>query len=222
MKKLKLICVYLIAVMVMVACDNRKDEKGSDKGDNYGVNDEDDAKDEAGDAGDDQKDAAEEANEEKLESARAERNANFVVESGLGNQYEIEAARLALMKGKHAKVKEYANMMVSDHNTAGDELKSLAGRKNITMTNTLTSKYQDKLQKLTDAKAGEEFDKEYMSQMVSSHKTMIDDFEDIAEGDKNDSELQAWTTKMLPKLKSHHEMAQRTEEAVKDSYNNKK
>ena len=75
-------------------------------------------------------------------------------------------------------------MMVKDHTKAADELKSLAAQKNITLPSAVsdeTRKHIDDLSK----KTGKDFDKDYMDMMVSDHKNVIDNFEDMAKNSKD-------------------------------------
>jgi putative membrane protein len=56
---------------------------------------------------------------------------NFISAAMMANAMEVEAAQLALEKSRNLEVKDFANMMVSDHGKATKQLKDLAGRKRV-------------------------------------------------------------------------------------------
>src|SRR5215204_6234316 len=58
---------------------------------------------------------------------------NFWSKAAQGGMAEVELAKLALQKSTNADVKKFAQMMVTDHTKANDELKALAAKKNVTL-----------------------------------------------------------------------------------------
>jgi predicted outer membrane protein len=67
-------------------------------------------------------------------------------------------------------------MMVTDHSKAGEELKQVASRSNIDVPAEMDEKHRDlseRLSKLT----GAEFDREYMSAMVTGHQEVVEKLE---------------------------------------------
>jgi putative membrane protein len=165
----------------------------------------------------DTKEVAEEQNEEKFDDSNIEKDTEFAVNTADAGMLEVELGKLAQTNAASPEVKKFAQMMVDEHTKANDELKAVAQQKNITLPPTLGEKCQKKYNDLAEEK-GEEFDKEYMSFMVSDHKDVIDAFEKQAEKG-NDADLKSWASGKLPTLRHHLEMAQAAEEVVK---NNKK
>lgn len=162
----------------------------------------------------DSTEVAEEQNEEKFEDSDAEEGAEFAVEAANGGLLEVQLGTLALTKATTPEVKQFAQMMVDEHGKANNELKALAQQKNITLPTTMSDDYQKKYDKLNE-KSGIEFDKEYMDLMVKDHKEDVRKFEKQAEkGD--DSDIKAWASRTLPTLKHHLEVAEATEEIVKE------
>jgi putative membrane protein len=95
--------------------------------------------------------------------------------------------------------------MVDDHSKAGDELKSLAASKSVTLPMDVgkdNKSIMDKLAKLS----GADFDREYMKHMVKDHNTDVALFEKEAKSGK-DAETKAWAEKTLPTLREHQTMA---------------
>jgi len=56
---------------------------------------------------------------------------NFISDAIMANAMEVEAGQIALEKSRNQKVKDYANMMVTDHGGAAKELKDLANKKRV-------------------------------------------------------------------------------------------
>ena len=71
-----------------------------------------------------------------------ERRQPFRDGSGEGSMAEVELGQLAADKASNAKVKEFGQRMVTDHGKAGDELKTLAASKNITLPTAINAKQQ--------------------------------------------------------------------------------
>ena len=96
--------------------------------------------------------------------------------------------------------------MVKDHSKDRDELKLLAAKKNISIPDVPGEHYQKHIDDL-EKKKGSEFDKDYISFMVSDHHDDIDAFEKEAKNGK-DADLVSFANKGLPILKEHLNMAE--------------
>ena len=125
----------------------------------------------------------------------------FVEKAALGGMTEVQASKLAESKTSNPAVKDFATHMVGDHTKAGDELTKIAAGKSVTTPGTLDKSHQgdvDKLAKLS----GDDFDKAYVKQMLSDHKSTVSLFEKEAKSGK-DADLQAFAGKTLPTLQGH-------------------
>ena len=162
----------------------------------------------------DSKKVAEERNDKKFEDSTIQDDSKFAVKAADGGMMEVELSKLALTKSTSPEVKKLAKMMVDDHTAANNELKKLAGTKNISVPATVST---DRQEKLTDfmKKTGNDFDKDYASYMVSDHKDAIELFKKQAEKGK-DTELKSWAAGKLSTLEHHLQIAQSTEELVKN------
>ncbi|HKQ09142.1 MAG TPA: DUF4142 domain-containing protein [Blastocatellia bacterium] len=131
---------------------------------------------------------------------------DFMTKAAVGGMEEVELGRLATQKAANADVKAFGQRMVDDHSRAGNELKSLAAQKNVTLPTALDQQHQadvDKLSKLS----GAAFDREYMSMMVKDHVEDVAEFErEAATG--SDSDVKAWAGRTVPTLRQHLQMAQ--------------
>lgn len=157
----------------------------------------------------DPKEQADSINQSRIEEATpsttspavSEADTKFAVDAANGGMAEVQLGQAAEAKATDPKVKEFAAMMVADHTKANDELKSLAGIKNIALPAAVSEEMQKTATDI-NAKTGKDFDKAYVDQMVKDHKKTVALFED---GQKNvkDAELRAFIDKTLPVLKSH-------------------
>jgi putative membrane protein len=111
--------------------------------------------------------------------AVVEDDAKFVVDAGNGGMTEVELSKLAQQKGTNAKAKEFADMMVMDHNKANEELKALAKAKNVTLPDSLNADSKKAWEDLSK-KSGADFDKAYINAMVDDHKKTVSLFEDAS------------------------------------------
>ena len=170
-----------------------------------------------GDGRKDSTEAAEDQNEETVDNKK-EDDAEFAVEAADAGMLEVQLGTLAATKASSPQVKQYAQMMVDDHTKANNELKALAQQKNITLPTTLSNENQRRYDNFNE-KTGEDFDKEYVDQMVKDHRDVIDDFEKQAENG-NDPELKSWASSKLTALRHHLEEAERIQETLKN--NNKR
>lgn len=128
-------------------------------------------------------------------------DAAFAVEAASGGMMEVQLGNYAQQNALSQRVKNFGAMMVKDHTKAGEELKNLASAKNITLPATPGNDAQKDMADLMKKK-GADFDKAYMSMMLSDHKTDIKDFEKAAK-DCKDSELKGFAGKTLPVLLIH-------------------
>lgn len=167
--------------------------------------------------------SANESNEVKQDSAEhsetapvsmvSEEDSKFVVEAASGGMMEVQLGELAQQKAANQKVKDFGAMMVRDHSKANDDLKTIAGSKNITLPPAPGEDHMDDIKKLSE-KSGKEFDKDYIKMMVDDHEKDIDHFEKCSK-DAKDAELKAYAAKTLPTLREHLAEAKKIWDVVK-------
>jgi putative membrane protein len=191
MKKIGLILALAIASLNFQACSENKKSGSTDSVEN-----------------------ANDANDEKEKQATGEDDDDneFAVKAANGGMLEMELARLVREKGQRSDVKEFAAMMMADHQKANDELKAIAGRKNITLPARLgddEQKHVDELAKLS----GTEFDKKYVDLMVDDHEKDVKLFKEAAD-DADDADLKAFAAKTLLTLQKHLERIKMIEKNI--------
>jgi putative membrane protein len=132
--------------------------------------------------------------------------ADFVKNAASGGMMEVQLGQLAQKNAKSQRVKNFGNMMVTDHSKANDELKSLASSKNISVPAAMKEDEQKDYNELSK-KTGADFDKAYMTMMVNDHKKDISEFKNASQGLK-DSDIKNFASKTLPVLQKHLDSAQ--------------
>jgi putative membrane protein len=94
----------------------------------------------------------------------------YVNEAAMTDKFEREAGQLAIVRGRAVEVKDYARMMVSDHNSSSDKIKDALkdANSNIKPPTKLDAVHQKKLDQLKGASEAN-FDRTYMDMMVKGH-----------------------------------------------------
>ena len=136
-----------------------------------------------------------------VNSSTASTGGDFWNEAAIGGMAEVELGRLASQKAKDAEVKKFAQMMVTDHSKANDELKSLAQKTGITLPTKLDSSHQADVDEL-QSESPADFDKEYVEMMVEDHEKDVAEFQKQADS-ATDPDAKAFAAKTLPVLKKH-------------------
>jgi len=154
----------------------------------------------------DSKKTAIKENEKKFETMKMEKDAEFVVKAYDASRFEVMAGELAKTKATSQQVKDLAMQVVKDHSMINSELKSLASKNNITVPEKISDKLQKKYDNLNE-KTSEDFDKDYLKDVVREHKDEIDLFEKQAEKGEMES-IKSWASGKIPTLQKHLEKAE--------------
>jgi putative membrane protein len=137
----------------------------------------------------------------------------FLTEAAQGGMAEVELGKLASTKSQNAEVKKFAEMMVTDHSKANNELKELAAKKNFSLPTEVSAKHKSLMDKLNGL-SGAAFDKAYVEAMVDDHEEDTEAFKDESE-DGKDADVKAWAGKTLPTLQKHLEMIKAIQSKMK-------
>lgn len=132
-------------------------------------------------------------------------DADFSVEAANGSMMEIQLAALAKTKAVNKRVRDFAAMMIEDHNKINAELKRIATAKNITLPEALSDETKDMIDKL-NKKEKSDFDRSYMNMMVKDHKNDVAEFTRMAR-DSKDPALRDFVKETLPILQKHLDSA---------------
>ena len=131
---------------------------------------------------------------------------------------EVELGKLAQERGTHADVKNYGQMMETDHRMASEELKEIANRADGKPAHDLAQKdahgehveLREELAKLS----GRDFDLRYLDEMIADHEKGIDRLEAQGQGADN-PQIREWAGKVLLKMRNHLAKAKAVQETVK-------
>lgn len=136
--------------------------------------------------------------------ARSDRN--FLEKAAQSGLKEVSVSQGVLNRITNPQVKQFAEMMVSEHSRANAELMTLAASKGVTLPAKET-KFADKWSKKTD-----EVDEDYMEEMVDDHDNAVKLYEKAAKSE--DAEIAAFARKTLPKLQQHFAQAKELKKMV--------
>ena len=125
----------------------------------------------------------------------------FAMMAAQGGMAEVQMGKLAAEKASNADVKAFGQQMVDDHTKAGDQLKGVAAKENISLPTTLTPKDQATYDKLNGL-SGAAFDKAYVADMVKDHEMDVKEFQKESTTGKDDA-IKGFATDTLPTLKGH-------------------
>jgi putative membrane protein len=130
---------------------------------------------------------------------------DFVLKAAIGGMAEVEASNLALQRTESPVIKQYAQMMVTDHTKSSAELARIAKSKGLSLPGTVPVEVQKKMDALKETQGNDGFDRQYMQMMVSDHAQTLTLFR-LAKT-YSDKELQNFASKSLPMLEMHFQQA---------------
>jgi len=170
--------------------------------------------------GDDDKDSVEMAKEENNRKDSSAANTgeftedyNFAVEATSGSRMEVQLGQYATQNAGSAAVKQFGQMMVTDHTKADSMLTDIARVKGLVIPSAPGDAHQKHIDELTKKK-GAAFDKAYMDMMVDDHEEDIKKFEDEAKNGKNE-DIRAFANQTLPVLRKHLDAAKKIKDGLK-------
>lgn len=135
----------------------------------------------------------------------------FVDKAGAGGLAEVEMGEVGVQKATSGQVKAFAKRVVTDHTKANEQLVIVTKGKGLEIPSSRSAMHKSIMDKFREAKAGKEFDRDYMEQMVQDHQIDIELFETAADDIKLDAELRAYAKNNLPTLRDHLKEAQTIE-----------
>jgi putative membrane protein len=131
----------------------------------------------------------------------ADPDASFYKKAAEGGLFEVEAGNQAQTKSNDQRVKDFGNMLASDHTAANEQLKSLAASKGVTLPTSASVGQMAEKTKL-DVLTGDTYDKSFIRGQIKAHQQTIALFhKEIGSG--QDADAKAFATSTLPTLKKH-------------------
>lgn len=139
----------------------------------------------------------------------------FMMEAAQSDMAELMTSKMAQQKGQSDAVKQYAQMMITDHTATSEKLTSMAQAKGVTLPTDVDGKHKRMAAKLEKAE-GARFDREYMQGQVKAHQDAVKLFERQAKNGR-DEDLKQFATATLPRLREHLQMAQKGSQGAAQS-----
>jgi putative membrane protein len=128
-------------------------------------------------------------------------SADFALKAAKGGMMEVELGRWAQQHSGNASIKDFGAMMVTDHSAAGNELRSIASTKNISLPAVPEGDVKLHIDNMKEKK-GAYFDRAYVDMMIEDHDKDVAEFEKAANS-LADQDLKNFAAKTLPTLKKH-------------------
>ncbi|HYE20175.1 MAG TPA: DUF4142 domain-containing protein [Tepidisphaeraceae bacterium] len=136
----------------------------------------------------------------------------FLASTAHSSTSELTLSQMALERASDPRVRQYAQMMVTDHTKQNAELARLAQAKGMDVParpDEAHAKTAATLRQLS----GQRFDREYMSEMVADHAKLLSKMQDKA-ASATDPEIRAWAAAQVPILRSHLDHARQINQAI--------
>ena len=125
---------------------------------------------------------------------------------------EIQASQAAGQLSQNQRVKDFAAMMIRDHGTWGDQLKSIAQSRNVSLPAAISDEHQKAVSEL-QKKSGAAFDRAYMHMMVRDHEGALKDFQ-TEQGTAQDSALLKFVNNTIPGIQMHLDSAKAIDKGI--------
>lgn len=164
--------------------------------------------------------------EASIRSADAAAAQAFVDKASQRSLTNVRTSEVALERATTPEVKEYAQMVIDQHTTASDELRTaMAGAMLTPPSMVLDADHQSRLDDITveeqgsapDPDAiGNAWDHDYIAMQIDLQSDTIDLYEDYAANGGND-QLRAYAEATVPTLKAQLEKAREIEGLVDDN-----
>jgi putative membrane protein len=142
-----------------------------------------------------------------------ETGSTFLVRVANSGLTEVELTSMAQQKAVSQSVKDLAAMLHKDHMALNEQVKTLAGQKNITLPTVVSDDKKKDIEDLR-AKTGNEFDRTFINMIIKAHESSIESFEK-AMNDAKDADVKSFADKTLPTLRAHLQAAKDVEKNIK-------
>jgi putative membrane protein len=125
----------------------------------------------------------------------------FVDMAGQTDMLEANLGQLAASQASSQAVKDYAQMLVTDHTSDYNQLTAAAGKANLTVPKGLDAEHEKIAASFAKLK-GAAFDHQYIQAMIAGHTKAIGVFTKEST-DAQSSDIKAYASATLPTLQKH-------------------
>jgi putative membrane protein len=127
---------------------------------------------------------------------------DFVIAVAQSDEYEIEAARVAVVQSRDPRIISFAQMMVRDHTRTGEDLRRAVQASHLPAPDRAMSSDQASMLGSLQSVRGADFDKAYARQQVLAHAQAFAVEQSFATAG-SDSNLRKAAQAALPTIKEH-------------------
>jgi len=136
----------------------------------------------------------------------------FVLNTAIGNQFEMSLAQMAQQKSQDQQVKQLAQRILQDHQQASQQLQQVAQKLQVDLPQGLPSMKQQELQ-IIGGMESKMFDQKFVSCMDEHHAKDVTCFRNTAQTAQS-PDVKQFASQTLPKLQEHWQLTKRTATAV--------
>jgi putative membrane protein len=122
------------------------------------------------------------------------------------NQKEIHVSQIALDNGTSNEVKSFAQKMITEHQSADQQVLDLAHSENIALPNFQPSDAETAKMNSLEKLSGTQFDRAYIDLMKNGHKEALHELQ-TASKNSTDPKIRSLIQSMIPTVKSHEQLA---------------
>jgi putative membrane protein len=144
-------------------------------------------------------------------------DANIVALLDEANMADSSAGAVASKKATNKAVKDFANLMMSEHHALRKQGQQLAKQLNVTpappATDPLKPLAESEMTALNATPKGAEFDRVYIEQEIAVHKAVLD-LADNAEGQAQNEQLKALIEQAKPVIQKHLDQAEEIQDQL--------
>ena len=144
--------------------------------------------------------------------AQGDPNAQFIAEAAHGSHAEISTSQLAAQKATNPQVREFAQMMIQDHQASNQQLMQVAQQKGLDVPKRPDEMHVKEAANLKNL-SGSQFDQAYMSAQVADHAKMLSKYEDKA-ANAQDPDVRSFAASQVPILRRHLERARQINQSI--------
>lgn len=136
----------------------------------------------------------------------------FVDFAAQTDMVEANLGQLADSAASSQQVKDYAQMLVTDHTADFHQLYSIANQANLTMPSAIDTVHNKTMIAPFQKLKGAAFDRKYIHEMVAGHTKAIAMYKKEA-ADAENADLKSYAAQALPTLQKHLDQAKALEKA---------
>lgn len=129
----------------------------------------------------------------------------FVKQAIQGNLAEVQLGQLAQQKATDPQVRQFGQMLATDHEANNEKAEALAKAMNVTPPSAPNAEQKQMYQRLSGL-SGPAFDREFVSHMIADHRKDIALF--TKETKSSNAQVAQYAQATLPDLKKHLQAAE--------------